>query len=147
MNRRDYHSSMLKCAVQHCGKEADVEVVLFDVLATGEVFFEQDFTCPYLCTEHVVENEAGCFSRIGRSELAVTLQQVATRYEAGDRRMDRAISNSIDRSLSRAIGESSEDVLGGARIPALRDHGGSPHYPYTNKHDASGFTIYRPLHR
>jgi len=136
---------MPKCAVTGCGNEADVEVILYDVYSDGEVLFEQDFTCPYLCTHHVESNEAQAFSKIGRSEFGVTMQQIAERYGAGDRRMDIAISHSIDRPLGRELGEASEDLAAGANIPPLRDHRGGPHYPFTNKHHAQGFTIYRPL--
>jgi len=47
-----------KCKVEGCGADAEYEVILYDVyLNNGKVFFEQDFTCPYLCAKHVVENE------------------------------------------------------------------------------------------
>ncbi len=45
---------------------------LYDVYSDGEVFEEQDITCPYLCEAHRVENEV---SRIG-SELPRSI----TRY-------------------------------------------------------------------
>jgi hypothetical protein len=138
---------MPECAVGGCGKQADVEVILYDFYSTGDVFFEQDFTCPYLCTEHLLENEAEAFSEIGRSELGVTLRQIADRYEAGERRMGMAISHCVDRPLVQALDEIGEDWLGGAKIPPLRNHRGGPRYPYTNKNHAQGFTIYRPLHR
>jgi len=48
-----------KCSVSGCTADAVCEVILYDVyLHDGTVFFEQDYTCPYLCAEHVVENEA-----------------------------------------------------------------------------------------
>jgi hypothetical protein len=46
-----------KCNANGCGKDADFEVILFDVYSEGEVFFEQDQTCPHLCENHVIENE------------------------------------------------------------------------------------------
>jgi len=47
-----------KCSVQGCGADATCEVILYDVYThDGTVFFEQDFTCPHLCAEHVAENE------------------------------------------------------------------------------------------
>jgi len=46
------------CSVPNCSEKAAVEVILYDVYDTGEVFFEQDSTCPYLCHGHVAENEA-----------------------------------------------------------------------------------------
>jgi len=47
-----------KCSVKGCDKKAMVEVILYDVYpSAGHVFFERDFTCPFLCLEHMVENE------------------------------------------------------------------------------------------
>jgi hypothetical protein len=47
-----------KCAVEGCKNPARVEVILYDVYPVeGHVLFEQDYTCPYLCAEHMVENE------------------------------------------------------------------------------------------
>lgn len=49
---------MLKCSVPDCDNEAHVEVFLYDFYPhDGEVFFEHDKTCGYLCRKHVVENE------------------------------------------------------------------------------------------
>ena len=49
-----------KCSVDRCGDDATCEVILFDVyMHDGSVFFERDFTCPYLCSKHVLENERG----------------------------------------------------------------------------------------
>jgi hypothetical protein len=48
------------CAVQGCKTNAIVEVILYDVyLAEQHVFSERDFTCPFLCATHMVENEQG----------------------------------------------------------------------------------------
>jgi hypothetical protein len=50
-----------KCAVPGCGEEACVEVRLYDLyIGRGyepEVFNERDYTCPYLCEQHLLENE------------------------------------------------------------------------------------------
>lgn len=47
-----------KCSVRECGNDASVEVILFDVYThNGTVFSEQDFTCSYLCPDHIIENE------------------------------------------------------------------------------------------
>jgi hypothetical protein len=79
-----------KCSVKGCGKAADVEVILYDVyLSEIDLFFEQDYTCPYLCFAHMVENERGAL---------------------------------------------------GIRAPR-----GHVRYPFSNRHDAQGFTIYQPL--
>ena len=137
---------MPKCSVTSCETDADVEVILYDVYRDGEVFFQQDSTCPYLCTKHLVENEEGAFSEILKSELNVTLKDIANQYEAGERRMDSAINRCVDlRPVT--LSPIQHDTFDGTKIPALRDHRGGPSYPYTNQHQAQGFTIYRPLHR
>ena len=49
-----------QCSVAGCDNVATCEVILFDVyMHDGSVFFEQDDTCPYLCAQHVLENEEG----------------------------------------------------------------------------------------
>ncbi len=49
-----------KCSVAGCGADARVEVILYDVYTDmRDVFFEQDHTCPYLCGDHLVQNENG----------------------------------------------------------------------------------------
>jgi hypothetical protein len=30
---------------------------VYDLRPTGTVFFERDFTCPFLCAGHMIENE------------------------------------------------------------------------------------------
>lgn len=47
-----------KCSVPTCGRLAEYEVYLFDYYPVhDEEFFEQDFTCPFLCDGHMEENE------------------------------------------------------------------------------------------
>lgn len=46
-----------RCGAPSCDDAAAVEVTLYDVYPDGQVFFEQDYTCPYLCEDHVAENE------------------------------------------------------------------------------------------
>jgi hypothetical protein len=48
-----------KCSVPKCGDAAAVEVRLYDVYPDGTIFDERDFTCPYLCAHHLIENENG----------------------------------------------------------------------------------------
>ncbi len=84
MSKAIYH-----CSVPDCSGPAAVEVYLYDVYSTGEVFWELDRTCGFLCTHHMLKNEAD------------------------------------------AKGE--------------RKPRGFVQYPYTNKHGAQGFSIYRPL--
>jgi hypothetical protein len=46
--------------VEGCTREATLEVILYDFYPyDGIVFFERDFTCPYICFPHARENEAG----------------------------------------------------------------------------------------
>lgn len=55
------------CSVAGCGKVAVVEVRLFDIYLgyDPEVFDKRDFTCPFLCAEHLAENEA---TAVGKRE-------------------------------------------------------------------------------
>lgn len=49
-----------KCAVPGCTSQAVVEVRLYDVYLSCdevEIFDQRDFTCPFLCAQHVQENE------------------------------------------------------------------------------------------
>ena len=48
---------MEKCKVKGCNNGAAYEVILYDFYASGEVFFEQDDTCLFICTEHAIQNE------------------------------------------------------------------------------------------
>jgi hypothetical protein len=46
------------CSVPGCSAEADCEVILYDFYPEdGHVFFERDFTCPFICAEHRIRNE------------------------------------------------------------------------------------------
>lgn len=45
------------CAVPNCTELAAFEVLLYDKYSHGEIFLEQDITCPYLCSTHQIENE------------------------------------------------------------------------------------------
>ncbi|WP_170140808.1 restriction endonuclease [Oceanobacillus arenosus] len=47
-----------KCSVTGCENNADSEVYLYDYYdSTNEEFFEQDYTCPFICKEHMNINE------------------------------------------------------------------------------------------
>jgi hypothetical protein len=49
-----------RCAVAGCTRLACVEVILYDLYPVEQhMFFERDFTFPYLCARHLAENEAG----------------------------------------------------------------------------------------
>lgn len=46
------------CAVPGCRNHAEYEVYLYDYYdSMNEEFFEQDFTCPFICESHMNENE------------------------------------------------------------------------------------------
>jgi len=49
---------MERCSVGGCNEAAAFEVLLYDRYSDGVVFSEPDFTCPYLCEGHQIENEA-----------------------------------------------------------------------------------------
>jgi hypothetical protein len=49
---------MNKCSVKGCQREAEYRVILYDVYVNEEeVFFDQDNTCPFICGNHMAENE------------------------------------------------------------------------------------------
>jgi len=50
-----------QCSVDDCANPAEYEVYLYDYYPyqpNDFEFFEQDFTCPFLCKKHMEENEA-----------------------------------------------------------------------------------------
>ena len=53
MPKAPYH-----CSAPDCAEPANVEVYLYDVYSTGEVFWELDRTCTFLCTHHMLKNES-----------------------------------------------------------------------------------------
>lgn len=49
-----------KCSVKQCNQLAEYEVVLYDFydfFEDPETFYEQDYTCPFLCEDHMKFNE------------------------------------------------------------------------------------------
>lgn len=57
--RYKYHPGTT-CSVEGCNKSAEYEVVLYDFYdfyEEPEAFYEQDYTCPFLCQEHLDVNE------------------------------------------------------------------------------------------
>jgi hypothetical protein len=110
-----------KCAVQGCDELAAVEVILYDIyelsIRTAEVFFEQDYTCPYLCTHHLFENERGAirdWSPLEPPSGPVSLQEI-------------------------------RETLVLPILSGQREARGGVSYPYTNRDTAQGFSIYRPI--
>lgn len=55
------------CSVPGCEQQASVEVRLFDIYLGNdpEIFDRRDFTCSFLCAEHLAENEA---TAVGKRE-------------------------------------------------------------------------------
>jgi hypothetical protein len=46
------------CSIENCIRPADYEVILYDFYSSiNETFYEQDHTCPFICSEHMNENE------------------------------------------------------------------------------------------
>ena len=65
-----------KCSIRGCTIEAYAEVILYDIYShDGSVFFKQDFTCPYICRIHLLENEK---TMIGRHVPRGTVQYMYT---------------------------------------------------------------------
>lgn len=56
---KERSSEIEKCSVKGCDRKAVAEVILYDVYSDGELFFEQDRTCPFICAKHLIENEEG----------------------------------------------------------------------------------------
>jgi hypothetical protein len=108
------------CSVKGCKSPADFEVILYDVYVGTDVFFERDFTCPFLCFDHDVENE----------EKAKTYPE------------PEPSSGPMLVSVDEFLKEGLPDL-----VPAetTRKYRGVYHYPYSNQHRAQGFTVYKPL--
>jgi len=58
-----------KCCADDCDNDADYIILLYDHYYNGSVFFEQDFTCPFLCEKHMQENESGVGNTGGVGKL------------------------------------------------------------------------------
>jgi hypothetical protein len=59
--RYQEYEAGIQCCVHGCAEPAEYEVYLYDYypyLRDDPEFFEQDFTCPFLCKAHMEENEA-----------------------------------------------------------------------------------------
>lgn len=143
-----------KCSVENCEEDAIVEVLLYDFYAElPEVHLEQDFTCPFLCPTHMVENEQQAFTGFTRSELSdwvedlqdilqqpapppVFAQMIDPNPEKNESRIERE-----PKALS--IGEIGREPE--YHLPPIRKPRGHVSYPYSNRHGAQGFTVYRNL--
>src|SRR5690606_38866076 len=48
-----------KCSVEGCSNQAEYEVLFYSYyVEMNRVHFKQDYTCPFICDEHMQENEA-----------------------------------------------------------------------------------------
>ncbi len=59
-SKRYKYESGTKCSVDNCSNLADYEVVLYDFyeyFEDPETFYEQDYTCPFICQTHLDINE------------------------------------------------------------------------------------------
>jgi hypothetical protein len=112
------------CAVPGCDREAVVEVILYDVYqytddGVYDVFYDQDESCPYLCLEHLSENEARC-ERVTLDLPPGRTSVTAEELVAASQRREPA-----------------------GQMRSYRS--GGLWYPYTNRYSGNGFSIYRPL--
>jgi hypothetical protein len=48
---------MSTCSVPGCTSPAYAIPYLFDIYEHGEIFLQQDKTCPFICQAHLAENE------------------------------------------------------------------------------------------
>jgi hypothetical protein len=127
-----------QCSVPGCSINADVEVILYDVYPHGEVFFEQDSTCPYLCMTHVLENENTAVTQLLRREAEAIAGAILSKVESTTQVPERTGPPKARRVVD-LLKEPSYDG------PPLRQPRGEVKYRYTNQNHAQGFTIYRPL--
>jgi hypothetical protein len=136
-------------------------VFLYDISLANvppEVFFDLDYTCPYLCAEHMAENEAGAFNRFTQEDLArqvLDLQDIlAQGAPTAAERLAGARAGQIDRPRRREEEPRAviaSEILDDLRtqpdfhLPAVREPRGVIYYPFSNRNRAQGFTIYRSL--
>ena len=113
-------NNQVKCSVDGCGNTAEFEVILYDIYMGSNIFFERDFTCPFLCFDHVIENEK-------------TVKMFPK---------DESNQSHLGTSLNEILEEGFPDLVSAGTTRTYRD---VYHYPYSNKNRAQGFTIYRPL--
>lgn len=121
---------MPRCAVERCTARADYEVILYDFFGDQpsgeEVFWEQDFTCPYLCGTHVKENELSAQGI--REPLGLVEYRYTNQHRAGGFSIYRPLvpagsqvsKSSLVITATEASGDimdEVEDILGG--IPPI----------------------------
>jgi hypothetical protein len=117
--------SRKRCSVIGCRQAADVEVLACacDPAHPNGMEVEPDFSCPYLCFDHMRENENNAFSLLPADERGPFLER------AGD------------------VNCSNADRI---KVAPIRSPGIGVRYPFTLK-DAPpqhvAFVIYNPLRR
>jgi hypothetical protein len=56
--RHIQYTASTSCSVDGCARNAEYEVYLYDYYESlQEEFYEQDYTCPFLCDAHMEQNE------------------------------------------------------------------------------------------
>jgi hypothetical protein len=56
--RHHEYAANQRCSVPNCSSRAEYEVYLYDYYwVYAEEFFEQDYTCPFICEAHMSKNE------------------------------------------------------------------------------------------
>lgn len=74
------YNKAVDCSVEGCGNVAEYAVFLYDNYDYNDnhEFLEQDYTCPFICTEHFEENEINCS---GRREYRTALNYMYTNQQ------------------------------------------------------------------
>ena len=142
-----------KCCVENCGEDAAVEVLLYDFYAEMlEVLLERDFTCPFLCSDHMAENERQAFTAITKSELSEWVEDLQDILkQPAPTVFARMIKGNSEMNVSRIERESEAVSIGEIgrepeyHLPPIRKPRGHVTCPFTNRQGAQGFTIYRNL--
>jgi hypothetical protein len=142
-----------KCSVENCGSDAIVEVLLYDFYAEmPEVFLERDITCPFLCAEHMVQNEQQAFTALTKRELSEWVEDLQDILkQPAPTVFARMVEGHAEMNVSRierqpeaiSVGEIGREPE--YHLPPIRKPRGHVSYPFTNRHDAQGFTVYRNL--
>ena len=103
---------MEKCNIHGCRKPAEYEVILYDVYVHDEcVFFERDFTCPFLCGEHMAESEihaAGTRARRERVRYPYSNQQGAQASKPSDSAQRGTSGQSQEDARQQASGQNQD---------------------------------------
>lgn len=142
-----------KCSVENCGSDASVEVLLYDFYAEiPEVRLDRDFTCPFLCDDHMVQNEREAFTALTKSELSEWVEDLQDILkQPAPSVVARMIEGNSEMNVSRierepeamSIGEIGQEPE--YHLPPIRKPRGHVSYPFTNRQGAQGFTVYRNL--